>query len=114
MPTPLEERTAGLFAACDALLGDSVIITPPAEPAIACTAHVEYGEEVEARGISAVVVQQIQVDLAKSLVPGKPGSGWRISFGMMPSRTFEPMGTIDDPKGAGQRWLFRVTEIMNG
>lgn len=114
MPTEIEALTQVLFDACDECLGDTITITPPAGAAITCAANVAYGEEAVTRGISAAIVQQIEIDVARWLVPGEPGPGWRVALPKLPGMIFEPIGTIDDPRGAGLRWWFRLKRVPNG
>lgn len=109
MAVDFDALTSGLFDRVDALVGDAFTITPPAAAAIPCKGQVDYGEQRFDMGQSANVAQRIAVDVDSALLPGKPGTGWRVTFPPLPGRTFEPRDCEMD--SSGKRWIFGVREI---
>lgn len=109
MPADLESLTQGLFDTCDERLGDSLTITPPAASAITPKANVDYGEKAGDFGGSAAIVQDIAIDIDMSILPGRPGAGWRITLPRISGKTFEPRDVRRDDSGL--RWVFGVKEV---
>ena len=109
MTTDLESLTQGLFDAVDAALGDTIIITPSGGYPITAKAHVFHRDRRVDIGISSATVLDALIDIDKSILPSKPGIGWRVTLSRITGRTFEPRDVQNDDSGL--RWEFGLKEI---
>lgn len=108
MTVDLESLTAGLFSACDTRLGDTLTITPPSAAAISAKADINYGDALNDFGDSSSVAQSIEIDIDASLLPSKPGIGWRVTLPRIAGKIFEPRNVRRD--ASGRRWLFGLKD----
>jgi hypothetical protein len=109
----LESRTDMLFSMTDDLLGDTITVVPPssAPTPITLKANVTHRDRRADFGVSAATVQDAMIDLDMSLVPGKPGIGWRVALPRIPGVLFEPRDTQRDD--SGKRWEFGLKKVPN-
>lgn len=109
MPVDLESLTSNLFAKCDEMLGDTIIITPPAAAAIAAKVNALHRDRRADFGLSAATVQDAMLDIDASILPGKPGVGWRVTLPRIIGMVFEPRDVQRDDSGL--RWEFGLKVI---
>ena len=112
MTVELEALTSTLFSTCDAMLGDTITITPPSAAAISLKANVSHRYRRADFGLSASTVQDAMLDVDKSLLPGKPGAGWTVALPLIAGKTFEPRDVQSDD--SGRRWEFGLKELKGG
>jgi hypothetical protein len=109
MPASLESLTSSLFSKCDEMLGDTITITPPAQPPVSLKAHAVHRDRRADFGLSAATVQDAMMDVDASLLPGKPGTGWTVTLPLVPGKIFEPRDVQRDD--SGRRWEFGLKEL---
>ncbi|MDQ4421467.1 hypothetical protein OOT33_13650 [Sphingobium sp. DEHP117] len=112
MPVDLEALTSNLFSTCDAMLGDTITITPPSASPVTLKVHASHRDRRADFGMSAATVQDAMLDIDMAQVPGKPGSGWTVTLPLVPGKTFEPRDVQRDE--SGRRWEFGLKELKGG
>ena len=107
----LESLTPALFHTADAVLGDTVTITPPSAAAVTIKVHAMIGDQRQDFGLSASNVQDASIDVDMSLLTGKPDGTWRITFARIAGHIYAPRDVKRD--ASGLRWEFGVKEIKS-
>ena len=112
MPLPDLEGalTDRVFSTCDRMLGDTMTIVPPSGPPVTLKGHGEFRDKRKDFGMSAATVQDMQFDIDKAAVSGKPDATWLVTFPKIPGKSYHPIDVRTDD--SGHRWEFNVKTVV--